>query len=152
MRLSDAGARIELRPDIQGTHLKVWGFTQMLHTDFARRGVPWVRLLLERRSSSTALNLGWRHRLSSLAVVAAALSIITRRAVPAAAAGGAFVALNQPFYKLLFRRVGAVEGVAGIGLHALHHIVGIAAAAAGLVLHAAASRRVPGSGASSADD
>jgi GT2 family glycosyltransferase len=141
MRLAEGGARIELRPEIQGTHLKAWGFTQMLHTDFSRRGVPWVRLLLESRSSSTALNLGWRHRLSSLAVVAAAASLVARRTLPAAAAGATFVALNRPFYRLLFRRLGTARGVAGVGLHAVHHAVGIAAAAVGLVLHTTSSRR-----------
>ena len=141
MRLAQAGARIELRPEIQGTHLKAWGFVQMLHTDFSRRGVPWVRLLLERRASSTALNLGWTHRLSSLAVIAAVVSIVARRRAPAAAAGMAFVALNRPFHKLLFRRLGAAEGVVGVGLHAIHHLVGVAAAATGVALHGLASAR-----------
>ena len=38
----------------------------MIHTDFVRRGIPWVELLLESRNGSATLNLGWRHRLSTL--------------------------------------------------------------------------------------
>ena len=55
MRMTAAGARIELRPEIQGTHLKRWSLAQMLRTDFSARGVPWVALLLDEGGSS-ALN------------------------------------------------------------------------------------------------
>ena len=70
MRLAETGARIELDPDLQGTHLKAWTIPDMVRTDFTRRGVPWLKLMLERRSASSALNLGWRHRLSTLAALA----------------------------------------------------------------------------------
>src|SRR2546423_715712 len=66
MRLSEAGRSIVLDPDVQGKHLKRWTIWSMVRTDIFGRGVPWVRILLSHRSSSTALNLGWRHRLSSL--------------------------------------------------------------------------------------
>jgi GT2 family glycosyltransferase len=46
MRLAERGARMELDPALQGTHLKAWSLAEMARTDFARRGVPWVRLLL----------------------------------------------------------------------------------------------------------
>ena len=99
----------------------------MLQTDFARRGVPWTELLLERGAGSTALNLGWRHRLSALAVLAATLSAAGRRRRPASLAIAALVALNADFYRLLLRRRGPVHAAAGVGLHALHHLAGIAA-------------------------
>ena len=100
MRMTAAGARIELRPEIQGTHLKRWSLVQMLRTDFSARGVPWVALLLDEGGSS-ALNLGWRHRLSALASVAAAGALVARRPALALAAAGALVALNRRFYALL---------------------------------------------------
>ena len=46
VRLVAGGARIVLDPAIQGTHLKAWTLGSMVRTDFARRGVPWVALLL----------------------------------------------------------------------------------------------------------
>ncbi len=65
MRLHRHGGRILLDPAIQGKHLKSWSLTGMMHTDLLRRGVPWVKLLLEHRADSTALNLGWRQRIGT---------------------------------------------------------------------------------------
>jgi GT2 family glycosyltransferase len=131
MRLTASGRRIRLDPAIQGTHLKGWTTASMLRTDFARRGVPWVVLLLERRGSANALNLGWRHRLSAVAAVSGAVAIVAGRPRPALAAGAALVLLNADFYALLGRRLGPRGAVAGLGLHALHHLAGAAAVPAG---------------------
>lgn len=46
-RLSAQG-RIVCDPAIRGTHLKRWTLVSMFRTDFAGRGIPWTRLLLER--------------------------------------------------------------------------------------------------------
>jgi GT2 family glycosyltransferase len=141
MRLTDAGGRIVLAPELQGTHLKAWTLHQMLYTDFLRRGVPWVRLLLERGSSSSALNLGWRHRLSAASAAVAAVGLAIGRKRLAASAGTAFVMLNRSFYGLLFRRRGGVQAVAGIGLHAVHHLTGVASVPVGIAVHTLSSRR-----------
>jgi glycosyltransferase involved in cell wall biosynthesis len=131
MRLVASGRRIRLDPAIQGTHLKSWTLVSMLHTDFARRGVPWVELLLERRGSASALNLGWRHRLSAAAAVSGAVALVAAKPRPALAAGAVLVLLNADLYALLGRRLGSRGAVAGVGLHALHHLVGAAAVPAG---------------------
>lgn len=135
MRIVDAGGRITLDPRVQGKHLKAWGFGQMLHTDFARRGVPWVRLLLERGGSSSALNLGWRHRLSAASIATTAAALALGRPRVAFAAGAVFVALNRSFYILLLKRRGGMEAAVGIGLHALHHLTAVAALPVGVALH-----------------
>ena len=58
-RLRDRGGRIVLDPDIQATHLKRWTLAGMLRTDIRDRGIPWMRLLLERRGSARpTLNVG----------------------------------------------------------------------------------------------
>jgi GT2 family glycosyltransferase len=134
MRLSADGGRIELRPEIQGTHLKRWTLWSMVRTDFAARGVPWVGLILESRGSqgSRALNLGYRHRLSALASLALAGGLLARRPRAAGAAALALVALNHRFYALLARHRGPAEAAAGVGLHALHHLVGVAAVPVGV--------------------
>lgn len=134
MRLVDSGARIELDPLILGTHLKRWTLASMVRTDFAQRGVPWASLLLERRSDGAgALNLGWRHRLSTLAALAAVVALLTghRRAVAGSAV--ALVGLNTGFYRLLVRRLGAIGAVVGVLLHAVHLLTGAAAAATAVV-------------------
>lgn len=127
MRLAAAGHRIVLDPDIQGTHLKKWGLGSMIATDFAGRALPWLELLARHRHSTSVLNLGWRHRLSALAALAAALALLRGRVVAALAAAGALVALNRALYALLVRRLGLAKAGASVPLHALHHLVGIAA-------------------------
>lgn len=135
LRLSSAGRRCVLDPAIQGTHLKAWTFRSMVETDFGRRGVPWVKLLLRNRAGArerTALNLGPRHRASALAALAAAAAVAARRPRLAAGAIGALVLLNRDLYALLARSRGPREAVAGVGLHLVHHLVSLAAVAAGV--------------------
>ena len=135
MRLSDSGARIELDPTIQGKHLKHWSLTGMVKTDFAGRAIPWMELMLRDGGSSSVLNLGWRHRLSALAALAAAGGVVTRRPAVVVTATGALVVLNRSFYALLLRRMGVRGATAGVGLHAIHHLVGVAAVPVALAKH-----------------
>jgi GT2 family glycosyltransferase len=135
MRLVASGARIELDPAIQGTHLKEWTLASMLRTDFVARGVPWTVLLLHHQGSgSSALNLGWRHRLSAAASLVGFSALATRRFGLAAASTAALVSLNGSFYRLLLRKRGPKDAALGIGLHVLHHLTGIAAVPAGIAL------------------
>lgn len=133
VRLCDAGGRIRLDPAVLGTHLKRWTLTSMVRTDLLHRGIPWTRLMLRRRTTTGGLNLGWRHRLSALASVVGAGAVLARRAPAALAALGALLLLNRDFYRLLARRRGRAEAAAGVGLHALHHLTGVAAVLTALV-------------------
>jgi glycosyltransferase involved in cell wall biosynthesis len=126
---------IRLDPLLLGTHLKRWTLRSMVLTDFFRRGIPWASLLLRERAGTQVLNLGWRHRLSALACVIFAAAVSVRRVRLAFWSAGAFVALNRSFYALLLRRRGGHVASIGIGLHALHHVVGIAAASTALATH-----------------
>jgi GT2 family glycosyltransferase len=136
IRLARSGARMRLDPDLQGTHLKRWTLRTMIDTDLRARGIPWVALLAQEKALPTGLNLGWRHRLSAAASVAFVAFAVAGRPKRAGAAAGALVALNAPFYGLLLRRRGPVQALAGIGLHALHHLTAVAAVPLGLVAHA----------------
>jgi Glycosyl transferase family 2 len=127
IRLSSNGARILLDPGIQGRHLKRWTLGGMVRTDLFRRGVPWVQLLLETRTGSRALNLGWRHRISVVASMLLVGSVTARRPKPAVGAGLTLLALNHSFYVLLAQRRGWRQAAAGPPLHVLHHIVSAAA-------------------------
>jgi hypothetical protein len=126
--------RIVLDAEVQGTHLKRWTVGEMVRTDLLRRGVPWVELLLE-RGGSTALNLGWRHRLSALASLAVAGGLVARRPRVAAAGFVALLALNADLYALIARRRGPGQAAAGVGLHVLHHLTGVAAVPLGVASH-----------------
>jgi GT2 family glycosyltransferase len=133
-RLRAAGARIALDPTIQGTHLKAWTLRSMVWTDFARRGIPWVELEWRGRRVSSALNLGWRHRLSALACVVGVISALVGRWAVTAGSFLALMILNRSFYALLVRRLGPLRAGVGVGLHALHHLVATASVVAGLTL------------------
>jgi GT2 family glycosyltransferase len=134
-RLSAAGVRIEVDPELLGTHLKQWSLASMIETDFSRRGAPWVALMLGSEASRSALNLGWRHRLSAAAVGLGALALARGNRRTAAASLAALLVLNRDFYRLLQRRQGAAGALAGVGLHALHHATGIAAVPGGVLLY-----------------
>lgn len=141
MRLRRDGARIVLDPAIRGRHLKRWTPAGMVRTDFARRGVPWARLLLRQGNDSTALNLGWRRRASAATSAALLGSLLARRPRLAAAALAANLVLDRDFYALLARRGGASLLLAGIGLHQLHQLAAAASIPAAVVLEAAEERR-----------
>ncbi len=141
MRLHRGGAKIVLDPEIRGRHLKRWTPAGIAHTDFARRGVPWARLLLQRGSDSTALNLGWRRRLSAAVSLALLGSLLGRRPQLATAALAAGLVLDRGLYALLLRRGGPRLLLAGIPLHQLHQLCAAASVPAALTLHAIEGRR-----------
>jgi hypothetical protein len=142
MRMTAAGERIQLDPQLQGKHLKAWTIGEMVRTDFARRGVPWIRLVIRDRglASGVELNLGWQHRLSALACLLGLAGLILRRPWAAAGMAIALVGINLPFYRLLGRR-GVGTAVAGVGLHAVHHLTSAAAVPAGVIAHLFDGRR-----------
>jgi CelD/BcsL family acetyltransferase involved in cellulose biosynthesis len=166
LRVAASGGRIRLEPSIQATHLKVWSLMGMTRIDYANRGVPWMELLLRRRAEVdlwsasgrpvraalpatawTALNLGWRHRLSALAVAVGVGATVLRRPRPGLGAFAALLLLNRRFYALLARKHGPARAAAGVGLHTVHHLTGIAAVPVAGARHlglAAATRRIWG--------
>jgi GT2 family glycosyltransferase len=140
MRLSANGRRIVLDPLLQGKHLKRWSLDGMIRTDLFRRGVPWVRLLLE-TGSSASLNLSWRNRASAAASATLVLGLLTRRPQLAAAALALLLSLNANFYGLLLRQRGLRQAAAGVPLHVLHHNVSVVAVPLGLLAHLSAGRQ-----------
>ena len=142
-RLSRSGALIVLDPAVQGAHLKSWSLREMIVTDFACRGVPWVALMLRTRSPSGALNLGWRHRLSAAACLLTLAALALRHPAVAAAAFAAFIVLNLGFYRLIARRRGPAAVVQGVALHAVHYLTAVASIPAGIGAHLRSSLRAP---------
>lgn len=158
LRLSRAGARIELDPGVQGTHLKRWTLGGMLWTDFSRRGAPWVELIArDRRRNGLAgatldlsrLNLGLRHRASALLALGGVVMAAAGKPRAVLAAGGALVILNRDLYALLWRRRGPVAAAAAVPLHALHHLAAAASVPVGVIAALrAGSNRAGAAGAS----
>jgi hypothetical protein len=107
----------------------------MVRTDFRQRGLPWVELLLDGGMDASALNLGWRHRASAAVSVWAAVSIVRGRKSAALGSLVTLAVLNAPLYDLIRRRRGLGEATLGVGLHAVHHVMGAAAAAVAVARH-----------------
>ena len=135
MRLHRQGGRILLDPTIQGKHLKSWTFVGMTETDLLRRGVPWLRLILEDGSHSTALNLGWRHRIGTGASVVLLAVLARRRFRVAGAVFALLIVVDRRFYALLFRRRGGRLLAAGVPLHIAHRLTSAAALPVALTEH-----------------
>lgn len=130
LRVTEAGGRIRLDPDMQGTHLKEWTVRSMVRTDLWGRAVPWTRLIREGRLGSRELNASLAHRLSALSVLAvlAALpvALLDARALwPATAAVIAFVVLNLPLLRLMARTGGSRLALASLPFHALHYLAAV---------------------------
>ena len=142
-RLRDRGGRIRLDPAIQGTHLKRWNFWQMLRTDLRDRGVPWMRLLLERRGRSEAsLNATPVERakvaLAGLGTAALLLALVLGNAAAALGAMAAFgllTILNLPTLAWFLRQRGVAFALAVVPLQAVYYVGNAVAAAVGIALH-----------------
>jgi hypothetical protein len=140
-RLYERGAKVILDPSIQGTHLKRWSLVGMLRTDLFARAVPWLRLILERRAGTKALNLGWRHRFATVVSVLAVVGVLRRSLAQVALAGGLLLVLERRFYGLLLRRGGLRLAAAGVPLHIAHRLTSVAAVPIALAGHLLAMRK-----------
>ena len=145
-RLRDAGGRIVIHPEIQGSHLKRWDWLGSVRTDLRDRGIPWVRLLLERRRIAHAANLNLKAGERAKVVLAwAGLVLFTLAAIlgsPALLGAGvaAWLALvlgNLPLLRWFARRRGVGFALAVIPLNLWYYLLNGVAVIAGVVLHAA---------------
>jgi hypothetical protein len=100
-----------------------------------RRGVPWVELMLERRTSSTALNLGWRNRIATVVTLALVWALARRDLRAAAAATAVLGAIDADFYRLVLRRRGVTTAAAAVPLYTVHRLTSAAAVPIGIATH-----------------
>ena len=133
LRLASAGGLIKLDPEIQGTHLKRWGFGSMLTTDLFYRGMPWTALMLDRGPQAARLNLRGSHGVAAglftLGVAATGLRR-WRLAVPMFAA---YLTINRHFYELMLRRAGPASALASVALLSVHNVAALGSAPLGLL-------------------
>jgi len=57
-RITGAGGRILVEPNLLGKHLKIWTMGNIIHTDIFRRAMPWARLMIAREGLTDDLNTG----------------------------------------------------------------------------------------------
>lgn len=135
LRLRREGGVILLDPSIQGRHLKRWTLVSMVGTDLFRRGVPWLRLILEGRADAATLNLTWRHRVGTGASVLLVAGLARRNLRLVSTALAVLTVVDRDFYALLLRRGGLRMAAAGLPLHVLHRLTAVAAVPIALTGH-----------------
>lgn len=74
-RLIAGGGHIHLLTEMQCTHLKVWRFVNLVHTEFFRRALPWSRLILKHDALNNDLNVSVHERLRAVVALLLLLSI-----------------------------------------------------------------------------
>lgn len=151
-RIRTRGHRILLRPEIQGTHLKHWTFSNVLATDFKDRGVPWMRLLVEQGDGvgKKVLNVKLRERINTVLVWVAALAVVIALVTGQSwwlAAAVLLVApvlfVNRPLYRAFSAKRGTWFALAVLPLHVLYYLTNGLSAAWGIVLHHAIGEPKP---------
>jgi hypothetical protein len=103
-----------LDPRSRGTHLKRWTLRQVVRSDVLDRGVPWMRLLLERRSvGAGTLNIRLGERAFTVLTVAGTALILSgalARSTPLLAVGLACLLLVLAGNAHLLRWFAQVRG------------------------------------------
>jgi hypothetical protein len=141
-RLSDRGYRIELRPDIQGTHLKRWTLARMMVADVRDRGVPWVRLLLrgpgKRRPATLNVRLGEKAMtgLMASALLLTPVWIVSGVSDWEYIAGAALALLlagNMPFTVWLARERGWLFALGSVPLRLLYYVLNVVSLGVGVL-------------------
>jgi glycosyltransferase involved in cell wall biosynthesis len=76
-RLIKAGGRVRLLRDVQCTHLKVWRFGNLIHTEIFRRAIPWSRLIMGAGDGiPNDLNVGMAEQARALVAAIFLISIL----------------------------------------------------------------------------
>lgn len=138
-----AHGRIVLDPRLNGTHLKRWTLRSMVATDFERRSLPWLRLMLDQRRTHRVLNVGPREQASAGLALIAVVSTVLGRSRAALVAVAAHLLLNLDLYRALARRRGHTHAIVGSGLHLLHHLTAVAAVPVAVLTHLRGTRHGP---------
>jgi len=127
VRLRSRGLRIVLAPEIQATHLKIWRWRNLIHTDIALRALPWSRLIQSQSGLPDALNVGVGERLNAMLAAVFALSAALGAAqvvpgwIPLVFLVAVAVANARLF--VFFRRArGLAFAVAAVAFHQLYYL------------------------------
>jgi len=143
-RLRDRGSRIVIQPEIQGAHLKRWTLLGSIRTDLLDRGIPWVRLLLERKRVANPANLNLkRGERTKMTLVWLGLLLVLLapllRSLPLLLAGAAallsVVLWNFSLFRWFGRQRGPLFALAVIPMNLWYYLVSGVAVLAGLTLN-----------------
>lgn len=139
-RLRAAGGRIRLLKDLHGTHLKIWRFVGLIHTEMFSRAIPWTRLMLKQGKLTGDLNISLGERLKAVVAVGLLLGVIATAigwVSPWALASILLVTgfANWRLVKLFFQRNGLLFSLAGLLFHQFYYLYSSTAFAYAWVIH-----------------
>ncbi len=129
-RVVDAGYRIDVLPDVQGTHLKRFTLCTMLRTDLFNRAIPWSTLMLDDHLRTDEFVVSSRQRISAVSAAVVILAAVpgpsrrTRR-LAAAVAIPAFLGSNRSLWVFLAHRRGVAFAAACVPLHLMHSLTSV---------------------------
>jgi glycosyltransferase involved in cell wall biosynthesis len=126
-RLREAGYRIFLDKQLQGTHLKGWKLSTLIRTDIVCRAIPWSRLILETKNLPDDLNLKLGQRVSFFLVALACGFVLGSIVQPSlllgsAAALLAVAVINRRLYAFFIRQRGVRFALVCFGLHIIYYL------------------------------
>lgn len=126
-RLREAGGKILLIPELQSTHLKVWRFVNLIHTEVFCRAIPWSRLMISQTGIVNDLNVSSGERLRAalagllgLVVLGALTGLLPWWLVLAVLAAAAYA--NRSLLALFYRRKGLLFAIMGLLYHQLYYL------------------------------
>lgn len=137
-RLIARGGKIRLRIDMQCTHLKVWRFWNLLHTEIFCRAIPWSRLMLSGRGLVNDLNVGTGERIKAVIAGLFFLSVLGYLAGLWSLVYFVFflavaLAANWEITQLFYRRKGLLFAIGGFLFHQLYYVYSAGAFAYAMV-------------------
>jgi len=151
-RLRRLGHRIQLDPDIQGTHLKRWTLRGTLTADFRHRGIPWMWLLLQEGQPAQEGTLNVRRiervltgsaGLAMLMPLAALLLHDWRPLYIALAVAVAIIVANVRFYLFLLGARGPLFALGAIPLHLAYYAGNAFSVVTGWLVHVLFGEPIP---------
>jgi GT2 family glycosyltransferase len=148
-RLTAAGHRIRLVPEVQVTHHKRWTLASMVATDVLRRALPWTALGRRRGTVGRTLNVDARGRWGAVAAWCLVAGLAVAPVAPRAGLALALAAVlglagsHAALYRFLASRGGWRVGLAGPFLHLLYLLYASGAFAWGTLRPAGARRPAP---------
>lgn len=131
-RLHRRGLAIELVPALQATHLKIWRWRNLLHTEIFLRAIPWSRFIHAQGAWTNALNISRGERLRALLCIGCVGTIACAVAgyAPAWLAAlmlGCVAAGSASLFNFFRRRRGPVFAVGAVAFHQVYYLYSSAA-------------------------
>jgi glycosyltransferase involved in cell wall biosynthesis len=132
-RLLAAGGGLRLRREVQCTHLKVWRFGNLLHTEIFRRAIPWSRLIISSGEGiPDDLNVGMAEQARALiagVLLLVLLAVVAGFIEPLWLVGGLVVTLlvNSKICRFFLHRGGFLFACRAFLFHQIYYLYSAAA-------------------------